>query len=68
MYIVSSPEAGCYWLQECIITMTMVMLDHMFVQSFMITHCNLKTLSTSLNCLRLFVVVYKLVNVIYRCV
>ena len=51
--------------------MTMIMLDYMCVQNFMTTHMtnnNLqaKTLITSLHCLRLFVVVYKLVNVIFK--
>ena len=34
----SLPEAGCYWLRLCYVAMTMVMLDYMCVQSFMITH------------------------------
>ena len=51
--------------------MTMIMLDYMCVQSFMTTHMtnnNLYalTLITSVHYLRLFVVVYKLVKVIFR--
>ena len=67
----SLPEDGYYWLRVCDVAIVMGMLDYMCVQSFMTTHMtnnNLqaKTLTTSLHCLRLFVVVYKLVNVIFR--
>ena len=34
----SSPEVGCYWLQLCYFAMTVVTLDYMCVQSFVITH------------------------------
>ena len=33
---VKAPEGGCYWLRVCYIAMTMVMLDYMYVRSFMI--------------------------------
>ena len=36
--MLSSAEAGCYWLQVCNIAMTMIMLEYMCVQSFMTTH------------------------------
>ena len=44
IYVRTSPEAGCYLLQVCYVAMTMVMLDSMCVQSFMITHITNKNL------------------------
>ena len=55
--ICTSPEAGCYWLRVCYVAMTIVILDYMCVPSFMITHIT----NNNFSCLRLFVVVYKLV-------
>ena len=30
----SSPEAGCYWLQVCYVSVTMVMLDYIMCAKF----------------------------------
>ena len=38
MQLWSSAKAGCYGLRVCYVTMTMVILDYMCVQSFIITH------------------------------
>ena len=55
MIIKLSPEVGCYWLRLCKVAMTMVMLDYMRVQSFMITHMQYFTM---------FIEKYKVINVV----